>query len=77
MQALSLFSLYVDLKIFYNMLADPATKYKQLKDQAVTIFLDYVKPDCVYSIPQNEIIVDLRTGFKNGDVTFEVNGELF
>ena len=51
MQALSLFSLYVDLKIFYNLLADPGTKYKQLKDQAVTIFLDYVRPNCVYSIP--------------------------
>jgi hypothetical protein len=27
MQALSLFSLYVDLKIFYNLLGDPNSKY--------------------------------------------------
>ena len=43
----------------------------------MTIFLDYVRPNCVYSIPQNDIITDLRSGFQNGEVSFEVNGELF
>ena len=77
MQALSLFSLYVDLRIFYNMLGDSNTKYKALKEQAKTIFNDYVVPNCVYDIPQNEIIRDLRSGFVNGEITFDVNADLF
>jgi hypothetical protein len=77
MQALSLFSLYVDLRIFYNLLGDPNSKPKAINSQAKTIFTDYVVPDCVYDIPQNEIIRDLRNGFTNGEITFDVNADLF
>lgn len=76
-QALSLFSLYVDLKIFYNLLADKSTSLRALQQQAHTIFVDYVMPKCVYSIPQNDIIKDLRTGFVNNTVTFRLDAELF
>lgn len=34
-------------------------------------------PGCVYSIPHNDIFRDLRTGFVDGNVTFELNAELF
>lgn len=55
-KALSMFSLYVDLRIFYNLLADPNTKYKQLQEQAQIIYRDYVLPGSDYLIPENDII---------------------
>jgi len=55
-KALSMFSLYVDLRIFYNLLGDPNTKYKQLQEQAQTIYSDYVLPGSDYWIPENDII---------------------
>jgi hypothetical protein len=77
MKALSLFSLYVDLRIFYNLLGDPNTKYRQLQDQARIIYDDYVLPGSVYLIPENDIIQDLRNGFVDGKIKFDMNGELF
>jgi len=77
MKALSLFSLYVDLRIFYNLLGDPNTKYRQLQDQARIIYDDYVFPGSVYLIPENDIIQDLRNGFVDGKIKFDMNGELF
>ena len=34
-------------------------------------------PGCDYWIPENDIIQDLRNGFSDGKIKFELNGELF
>lgn len=34
-------------------------------------------PGSVYLIPENDIIQDLRNGFVDGKIKFDMNGELF
>ena len=75
---MTLFALYADLRRYNALCGDDTTADKQLYDTAKGIYKDYIMGGTMFSLPPNDIVLDLRNGMTNqGIINFELNEALF
>ena len=77
MDGLTLYMLYADLKRFM-VLCDQKNEDKDLiMKQAEQIFKDYIIDGAEFELQYNEVLRQLKEGYRSGRIFFDVNETLF
>jgi len=65
------------LRRYLGLCADGATE-AELEQLTKGIYKDYISGEGMFSLPKNEIVIDLRSGQDSkGNICFELNENLF
>jgi hypothetical protein len=74
---LTLFALYTDLRRYIAFCTDGAHEI-ELEKLAKRIYKDYLESGGLFSLPKNDIVMDLLSGQDSkGNICFELNENLF